>query len=212
MQVPSLILIVIVGILLILSILFIFLILPIWTIVHCATASFSNRKKIIWIVLIVLLWSLGAILYAIFVSRHKGLRVLGIVMLLLCLAFTGLAVGTIWGGSYVLDKGVTGLLNKYDQLDTKGISAQEKQYLRTALITMQRENHAGLRHYDDKIKALELMELFIFMVQDKRLTASEYDDWMKIFEARGMLDSKLLNQYVRDYRQGRPDSNPAQKQ
>jgi hypothetical protein len=186
------------------SIIFAVFVFPIWSLVHCATSTRSNKSKTWWIIMMILTWPITGLAYGLFGSKQKALRRLSLLQIA---GIVIIIIGYIY--SVNLLSGLTNIeiaraISKTQTLNAEGLTKGDLEKLRNSLGALKGETQPKIFQSDKLRSASSLMQLFYILVNDNKLTLAEYKVWMDSFDARADLDPRAFERYVRELKAKQP--------
>ena len=181
------------------GIVFCAVIYPLWVLIHCAISKvMGTTAKVIWIIIMVLFWPLGGYVYGLFGSQKKNFQWISGSIFAFGLIFI---IMTSYAMSWLVDstsQTISTGISTIKQLDNNSITQEQLIRLNNSLLILDEEIHGDWLSFDKKLKAISLMDYFDLITEDKKITVSEYIDWMGKFESRQMLNLDGLQQYIKN--------------
>ena len=191
----------IMGLFLLLWILFVCVVLPIWTLIHCAVSSLSAGAKTFWILFMLLTGPIGSLAYGFFASKKRFFQWNAVLSVILCVV---LLVGAINIVSFIFKEAENlraRVALKVTRLNMSEITAEDQNNLRSSLEVLQNEATAE-KKWMSKLDRLSLTMNFYTLLdiyaEDGQLTDSEYRDWMDKYNTRALINKDALTKYIRE--------------
>jgi len=171
---------------------------PVWMIIDVGISERSTTAKAVWILVMLLTWTFGAVLYGVFAAKQVFVKVLSAIGALGVFAIGGAVLVAMQLASPYLKMAPEAIAAQIDQLKRPGIADGEIDGLKAKVRTLFEETPLSFSTLTEKPERFQvnafLMQKLSTVANDGELSREEFDEWVKLYEMRKVLDPEKLGE------------------